>query len=68
MVMMAHAFGQALVAAGLITAEELNQTCRIVIDAVGGEPVMIYTQKIGDKDGLEKLVPMLKELIPSGQD
>jgi hypothetical protein len=44
-------FGQALADAGLI--EDIDSTCRIVIDAQVGEPLMIYVQRFGDERWLD---------------
>jgi hypothetical protein len=59
---MAWHFGRALVEAGVLTQEELNETHRIVIDATSGQPAFIYIQRFGD-DKLAKLAPMIKDMI-----
>lgn len=61
-------FGKHLVAAGIISQEELNRTRRVVIDATSGELVRIYTDRFGGNDSLARLAPMLEGLIPERSD
>jgi hypothetical protein len=57
-------FAKALVEAGVITEERLNNTHRIVIDLQSDGGLFIYTQEYGDGEALAKLAPMLKGMIP----
>lgn len=58
------AFGKALVEAGVITQERLNNTKRIVIDMQSNGELCIYTQEFVDGKALAELAPMLKGMIP----
>lgn len=62
--MTAWEFAECLVAAGLMTQEQVNCTNRIVIDIRTDQPVTIMTSTFGNRDGLKALVPMLHDLVP----
>ncbi len=61
-------FGRCLVAAGVLTQEELNRTTRVVIDCTMDSPVEIYVQRTGERHALIKLAPMLGEMLRRGED
>jgi len=47
-------FAKRLAEAGVISAEELNEISRIVIDCTVGNAVQVYVQRFGQADALEK--------------
>ena len=65
---LSHWFGQQLVEAGVIRAEELNSISRIVIDCTVGEAVQVYVQRFGDADALAKLAPILGGMLRDGTE
>jgi hypothetical protein len=61
-------FGRALVAAGVLTQDDVNHASRIVIDCTMDAPVQVYVQRYGNASALERLAPMLSGMLRSGDE